>query len=59
MQAHLARDPALEANVLEKNMRKRAGEQADVAECALWLCFDAARYATGDDCAANVGVTAR
>ena len=56
--AHLARDPAIEAKVLEKNMLKRLGEPADIAECALWLSSDAARYVTGADFAVDGGATA-
>ncbi len=56
--AHLARDPALERQVLAKNMLKRLGEPEDVAWCAVWLASDEAKYVTGADIAVDAGATA-
>jgi len=55
---HVATDPALEAQVLAKNMLQRLGEPVDVANCALWLASDEARYVTGADIAVDAGATA-
>jgi NAD(P)-dependent dehydrogenase (short-subunit alcohol dehydrogenase family) len=56
--AHLAVDPALESQVLAKNMLKRLGEPEDVAWCAVWLASDEASYVTGADIAVDAGATA-
>jgi NAD(P)-dependent dehydrogenase (short-subunit alcohol dehydrogenase family) len=56
--AHLASDPAFEAQVLSKNMIKRLGEPEDVAWCATWLASDEARYVTGGDFPVDAGATA-
>jgi NAD(P)-dependent dehydrogenase (short-subunit alcohol dehydrogenase family) len=56
--AHLARDPALEQQVLAKNMLKFLGEPRDIAFGALWLASDEARYVTGADIPIDAGATA-
>jgi NAD(P)-dependent dehydrogenase (short-subunit alcohol dehydrogenase family) len=56
--AHLAADPAFEAQVLSKNMIKYLGEPEDVAWCATWLASDEARYVTGGDFPVDAGATA-
>ncbi|MES2699367.1 MAG: SDR family oxidoreductase [Pseudomonadota bacterium] len=55
---HLAADPALERQVLAKNMLKRLGEPVDIAHCATWLASDEARYVTGADISVDAGATA-
>ena len=56
--AHLAANPAFEAQVLAKNMLKRLGEPDDIGWCAVWLASDEARYVTGADIAVDAGATA-
>lgn len=56
--AHLAADPAFEAQVLAKNMLKRLGEPQDIAWCATWLASEEARYVTGADISVDGGATA-
>lgn len=55
---HLASDPALEQQVLAKNMLQRLGDPVDIAWCAVWLASDEARYVTGADIAVDAGATA-
>ena len=55
--AHLATDPALEQQVLAKNMLKMLGEPADIAHAAVWLASDEARYVTGANIAVDGGAT--
>lgn len=56
--AHLEADPGFEAKVLAKNMIKRLGVPADIANCAVWLGSDEASYVTGADIAVDAGATA-
>ena len=56
--AHLATDPALERQVLAKNMLKMLGEPADIAHAAVWLASDEARYVTGANIPVDGGATA-
>ncbi|HWU04324.1 MAG TPA: SDR family NAD(P)-dependent oxidoreductase [Novosphingobium sp.] len=55
---HLARDPAMKAQVMAKNMLKMLGEPADIAHAATWLASDEARYVTGANIAIDAGATA-
>lgn len=55
---HLASDPAIEAQILAKNMIQRLGEPEDIGWCAVWLASDEARYVTGADIAVDAGATA-
>jgi NAD(P)-dependent dehydrogenase (short-subunit alcohol dehydrogenase family) len=55
---HMATDPALEEQVLAKNMLKRLGEPQDIAFGAVWLASDEARYVTGADISIDAGATA-
>jgi len=55
---HLDTDPALEGQVLAKNMLKRLGEPDDIAWAAVWLGSDEARYVTGADIPIDAGATA-
>ncbi len=57
-QRHLDFDPAMEQQVLAKNMLKRLGEPQDIAHCALWLASDEARYVTAADISVDAGATA-
>jgi len=55
---HLEAVPALERQILSKNMLQRLGEPKDIAWCATWLASDEARYVTGSDIAVDAGATA-
>ncbi|MEQ1495777.1 MAG: SDR family NAD(P)-dependent oxidoreductase [Novosphingobium sp.] len=57
-EAHLAREPALEQQVLAKNMLRRLGEPEDIAWCAVWLASNEASYVTGADIPVDAGATA-
>lgn len=56
--AHLAIDPALEQQVLAKNMLKMLGEPSDIAHAAVWLASNEARYVTGANIPVDGGATA-
>ena len=45
--ARLAPDPQTRQKHFERIAMKRWGEIGEVAECAVFLCSDAARYVTG------------
>ena len=57
-QQHLEAEPELERRVRAKNMLDRLGEPVDVANCAVWLASDEARYVTGADIPVDAGATA-
>ncbi|MBC2664903.1 SDR family oxidoreductase [Novosphingobium flavum] len=56
--AHLQADPALERQVLDKNMLKFLGEPEDIAWGAVWLASDEARYVTAAEIPIDAGATA-
>ncbi|MCJ2183729.1 SDR family oxidoreductase [Novosphingobium sp. 1949] len=55
---HLEAEPALERQVLAKNMLKILGEPEDIAWCATWLASSESRYVTGSDISVDAGATA-
>ncbi len=56
--AHMNADPGFKAQVLSKNMIKRLGQPADIAQCAVWLASNEASYVTGADISVDGGATA-